>query len=1106
MSRPASKRSVHTVQVLSEGAPGLTVMMALVPSSLPSSSSQLTIDPAKHLEEAVSDFHSVLTGDERTRLQTIKTIPDADSVLIFTAQLDYSSRTQKGRSIASRLHSVLQSVREFSTVAGAFASSHPEIAGLVWGSVKLTMLCFPKIVVNFTSHFDGLSNLFMGFSALCPRFAEYGALFPTSTRLQKALCNYHASIIRCCKHAVEAIRRPLQQFFSSFWQSFDQEFKPDVEDVKRWANEVREEIALAKAQADYQDQELGKKEREDASSHRQKVKAFLSRTGNDIDMFKEKQLERDVRRYRKHRQRLLHTLSSHDYRSPFREARKARHYGTAQWIFPMLEFSRWNDGTGPSVLWCYGKIGSGKTVLSASVIDHILVHKRGPQERVVFFFVQYDNPQPLKAETVLRSIIRQSLDPDTMSRDMENMLNKIDQGTLSGVKDLVALLRRIIASFKLYYVIIDAVDEYERPEQGRLLGVLSSLSANEPRMRLFLSSRESLSVVLRRKFQHMECVSMGSSQTSSDISLYVREYLQEQEQNGYLVVGDRSLLGEIKDALVRHADGMFLWVVYLIDELCTQHCDDDIRRSLRNLPKNLEETFERALSRIVSRQKTAIVQKIFPWVAVAKRHLTLDELREALSIEIGQQSSRPERLINGIERIASWCENLLRVDEELKTVEFFHHTVHDFITRRCLRPDLEGFRVDPEDADHYAGEICVTYLHWNDFKTTLARRPQPIPPIMPAAIAQTALGSRSKMAKLMPRRKMLDSKSVKHRTELDLVGSLASYGREDTNETWEKQQQGHPFLAYASEHWISHTTDFREEKSTTWKQWQSLVVDDHDLAQKPWSEHEFEPGHPHCLGWSLKANHLALVRQVASPGCLSKSASIKWIFDTALATGDTALAIILLQEKCILSKEVNNLLMKFCQGGYLGIIEPLLTAGGSLEYMEMATRHGFHVHRTPLEAASKNNHPALVERLIALGAYISTPASEFGYTALQAASANGHQEIVERLIALGADINAPASQFGFTALQAASENGHQEIVERLIALGADINAPASKIGYTALQAASKNGHQEIVERLIALGADINAPASEFRFTALQAASGNGHQEIVEQLEQAGARR
>jgi len=76
-----------------------------------------------------------------------------------------------------------------------------------------------EIAINFTSYYEALSNLFMGFATHCPRFAEYQALYPTSDRLQTALCEFHASIIRCCKHAIEATQRPCLSLWG--WSMLD---------------------------------------------------------------------------------------------------------------------------------------------------------------------------------------------------------------------------------------------------------------------------------------------------------------------------------------------------------------------------------------------------------------------------------------------------------------------------------------------------------------------------------------------------------------------------------------------------------------------------------------------------------------------------------------------------------------------------------------------------------------------------------------------------------------------------------------------------------------------------------------------------------------------
>lgn len=92
------------------------------------------------LELALSDFRSVLTGDERMQLQQIKEVPDASAALVFTAKLDASNSARRGRSIGTRAYSMLQSVQQFSEIVGTFVSSHPDVAALVWGSIKLTIL------------------------------------------------------------------------------------------------------------------------------------------------------------------------------------------------------------------------------------------------------------------------------------------------------------------------------------------------------------------------------------------------------------------------------------------------------------------------------------------------------------------------------------------------------------------------------------------------------------------------------------------------------------------------------------------------------------------------------------------------------------------------------------------------------------------------------------------------------------------------------------------------------------------------------------------------------------------------------------------------------
>lgn len=75
-------------------------------------------------------------------------------------------------------------------------------------------------------------------------------------------------------------------------------------------------------------------------------------------------------------------------------------------------------------------------------------------------------------------------------------------------------------------------------------------------------------------------------------------------------------------------------MAFQIEDICSQICDNDIRERIKKLPKSLPETYNRILSQIVKRGNAEVAKKIFPWVAIAKRPMLLEELREAIAVEI----------------------------------------------------------------------------------------------------------------------------------------------------------------------------------------------------------------------------------------------------------------------------------------------------------------------------------------------------------------------------------------------------------------------------------------------------------------------------------------
>lgn len=99
----------------------------------------VTTSPTDTLSDALKSFQDCLDPDQKAKLQAIKAVPDAHTVAEFTHQLDQENAKRKSRCVAARLSPLLESIQQFSGVVETFVSSHPQVAALIWGSVKLVL-------------------------------------------------------------------------------------------------------------------------------------------------------------------------------------------------------------------------------------------------------------------------------------------------------------------------------------------------------------------------------------------------------------------------------------------------------------------------------------------------------------------------------------------------------------------------------------------------------------------------------------------------------------------------------------------------------------------------------------------------------------------------------------------------------------------------------------------------------------------------------------------------------------------------------------------------------------------------------------------------------
>lgn len=100
------------------------------------------LKPRVQLEQALSEFESILTEEQKTELRTYHgTLPSTTAAITLTAESDRENSRRRSRCVGPRLTSLLESVQQFSSIVDTFVSgSQSVVAGLVWGSVKVALL------------------------------------------------------------------------------------------------------------------------------------------------------------------------------------------------------------------------------------------------------------------------------------------------------------------------------------------------------------------------------------------------------------------------------------------------------------------------------------------------------------------------------------------------------------------------------------------------------------------------------------------------------------------------------------------------------------------------------------------------------------------------------------------------------------------------------------------------------------------------------------------------------------------------------------------------------------------------------------------------------
>ncbi|RKL38043.1 hypothetical protein BFJ72_g7505 [Fusarium proliferatum] len=212
------------------------------------------------------------------------------------------------------------------------------------------------------------------------------------------------------------------------------------------------------------------------------------------------------------------------------KARQTCHLGTGEWLLKSPQYLTWKSRDN-SFLWLSGNSGTGKTVLSSTVIEDIR-NSSLPQLRnctVLYFYITFTDTQKQSIESILRSLIHQLYCSRPESRHpITTIYSECGRGsTQPSIEQLKSTFRDMLSTEAEVFVLIDALDEYKNRsvQRDELLSWIESFHNGPTNTHLLVTSRSEhdIKTSIETWADPETVISLKTDSVGRDISEYVRD-------------------------------------------------------------------------------------------------------------------------------------------------------------------------------------------------------------------------------------------------------------------------------------------------------------------------------------------------------------------------------------------------------------------------------------------------------------------------------------------------------------------------------------------------------------------------------------------------------
>jgi hypothetical protein len=381
--------------------------------------------------------------------------------------------------------------------------------------------------------------------------------------------------------------------------------------------------------------------------------------------------------------------------------------GSCEWLMRKSSYQEWQESANTQFYWISAKPATGKTVLSGKVVRHLRDLNRDCQ----FYFFDYSDKAKSTITSFLLSmagqmaLLHSEILRVVLRLRKEDQVRKADYRTVWRILYADSILKAKLVRPQFW--VIDALHECQAGSE--LIPLLLKVLKDLP-VRIFLTSCDPIEA-------YRQHIPLGTKILSEEISRFDTQYdieLYLENQMDTLPLGDDENRQAMKAQILRKADGCFLWVKLVLDELYRVHTSAEIRQVLDDVPSDMDALYSRILdsmSQTLAPKGKNLARAILTWTLCAACALTKDELKSALQLYIG------DTVYDIKSAIISECGQLVHIDSHDRVL-VVHQTVREFL----FRAKSSEFAIDEHLGHRQLAMTCLQYLKGWDMADSTRRK------------------------------------------------------------------------------------------------------------------------------------------------------------------------------------------------------------------------------------------------------------------------------------------------------------------------------------------------------------------------------------------------